>query len=125
MTQARRALGAAGENIACAHLIERGYRILARNARPGGVELDIVARRGSSLIFVEVKTRSSRHQGPAIVAVDARKQRRLIQGAYAWLGEHRSRASRVRFDVIGVERDADGSWLVTHLEGAFDAGDTR
>lgn len=123
MTQARRALGAAGEEIAAAHLVRRGYTILARNIRSGGVELDIVARKGRTLVFIEVKTRRSRYQGAAILAVDAAKRRRLIQGAFGWLTSERRRSTRVRFDVIGVECDSAAHWTVQHIEGAFDAGD--
>jgi len=123
VTQARRALGAAGEEVARAHLVRRGYTILARNIRRGGVELDIVARKGQTLVFVEVKTRRFSHQGAAVLAVDAKKRRRLVKGAFGWLTSERSRSTRVRFDVIGVERDDSGAWTVQHIERAFDAGD--
>ncbi len=118
----RRALGAAGEARAAAHLVGRGYRILERNVRAGGVEIDIVARRGGLVVFVEVKTRSSRALGPPEAAVDARKQARLVRGAAAWLRTQPMRVRRVRFDVIAVERDVSSRWQVRHIEGAFDAG---
>ncbi len=117
----RRALGAAGEARAAAHLIWRGYRVLARNVRSGGVEIDLVARRGGLVVFVEVKTRRSRAFGAPEAAVDARKQARLVRGAAAWLREHPARVGRVRFDVIAVERDPRSGWRVRHIEGAFDA----
>jgi putative endonuclease len=118
----RRALGAAGEARAAAHLIGRGYRILGRNVRADRVEIDLVAQRGGLVVFVEVKTRSSRALGPPEAAVDARKQARLVRGAAAWLRAHPARARRVRFDVIAVERDPRSRWRVRHIEGAFDAG---
>jgi putative endonuclease len=118
----RRALGAAGEARAAAHLIGRGYRILGRNVRANRVEIDLVAQRGGLVVFVEVKTRSSRALGPPEAAVDARKQARLVRGAAAWLRAHPARARRVRFDVIAVERDPRSHWQVRHIEGAFDAG---
>ena len=121
---ARHALGAAGEALAAAHLARRGYRIIARNVRPGGVEIDIVARRGPLVVFAEVKTRRSRSLGPPEAAVDARKQARLIRGAAAWLRERPGVARRVRFDVIVCEPAAGGrgdEWRVRHIEGAFDA----
>ncbi len=121
MSDARRALGAAGEDFAAAHLAQQGYQILARNIRSAGVELDIVARRGRTLVFVEVKTRRSRRLGPAVLAVDAHKRRRLIRGARGWLAEHPGRGAQLRFDVIGVERDRTGTWVAHHVEGAFDA----
>ena len=123
MSQARRTLGALGETRAASYLEERGFRILARNARSGGVEIDIVARRRGTLVFVEVKTRSSRYQGSPSLAVDSRKCARLIRGASAWLHEHGWRGRGVRFDVIACEPGPTGDWAITHIKGAFDAGD--
>jgi putative endonuclease len=119
----RRALGIAGEERAAEHLEARGYRIVARNARAGRVEIDLVARRGRLLVFAEVKTRRSRAAGAPEEAVDYRKRERLVHGAAAWLSENPSRGVRVRFDVIACEWDAARGWSLRHLEGAFDAGD--
>ena len=120
----RRVLGIAGEERAAAHLAARGYRILARNARAGRVELDLVAMRGRLLVIAEVKTRRSRAAGAPEEAVDFRKRERLVRGAAAWLAEHpRARVAQVRFDVVACEWDAARGWSVRHLEGAFDAGE--
>jgi len=110
MPDHRRTLGAQGEALAAAHLARQGYRIVGRNVRADGVELDLIATRRSLCVFVEVKTRGSR-----------RKRARLVRGAAAWMREHRIRAASVRFDVIAVERSASGSWTLRHLPGAFDA----
>ncbi len=119
----RRAIGAEGERRAALHLERRGWRILARNVRAGGVEMDLVAARRDVVAFVEVKTRRSRAFGAGELAIDARKRTRLLRGAAAWLYENRSRRRRrVRFDVIVCEIDAGGSWRLRHLEAAFDAG---
>jgi putative endonuclease len=115
-----RALGAAGEACAVEHLRRQGFRILARNARCGGVEIDVIAQRAALVIFVEVKTRRSRRLFAPEAAVDGRKQSRLVAGAAAWLREHRGTAARVRFDVIVCEGDA-GAFRLRHLEGCFDA----
>jgi putative endonuclease len=120
MQQSRRAFGAAGEARAVEHLLRRGFRILARNQRCGGVEIDVIAARGALVVFVEVKTRRSRHAGLPEEAVDRRKQARLVAGAAAWLREHPGVAARIRFDVISCEATNDGFHL-RHLEGAFDA----
>jgi len=121
MPDHRRTLGAQGETLAAAHLARQGYRIVGRNVRADGVELDLVAARGRLRVFVEVKTRGSRRLGLPEEAIDARKRARLVRGAAAWLREHRVRAGRVRFDVIAVERSAGGGWTLRHLPGAFDA----
>lgn len=122
MDLSRRALGAEGEARAAAHLERLGFRVLERNTRAGGVELDLVAARDGLLVFVEVKTRRARDFGAPEESVDARKQARLARGAAAWLHERRPRAAHVRFDVIACEVDAAGGWRLEHLEGAFEAG---
>jgi len=119
-------LGAEGEERAARHLAGRGYRIVDRNVRAGGVELDIVVRRAALVVFVEVKTRRSHRFGAAELAVDMAKQKRLTRGAAAWLRESGQRAHRVRFDVVGWQvsgRGEDERWLLHHIEGAFDASD--
>ncbi len=120
--RSRNELGAEGERRAAAHLMRRGYRIVARNVRAGGVEMDLIARRGSLVVFIEVKTRRSHGFGRPEDAVDSRKRARLIRGAAAWLHENRRGFQRTRFDVIVCECRADEQdWQLRHLEGAFDA----
>jgi putative endonuclease len=121
-TRSTRALGAEGEERAARFLAARGYRILARNARADGVELDLVVARRGLVAFVEVKTRRSHSHGAPEEAVDARKQARLVRGARAWLGQARRRPQHVRFDVVVCEPGAGGAWRLRHLEAAFDAG---
>ena len=117
----RRALGAEGEARAAACLARRGYRIVGRNVRAGRVEIDLVAVRGSLVVFAEVKTRRTRRFGSPQAAVDRAKQARLVRGAAAWLRGRSLHVRRVRFDVVACEVDAAGEWHVHHLEGAFDA----
>jgi len=120
------ALGAEGEERAARFLARRGYRIVGRNVRAGGVEIDIVARRGACIVFVEVKTRRSRRFGGPEEAVGPAKQRRLVRAAGAWLRDHDARARSTRFDVIAVlaaEPDRAGAsrWQIRHIRAAFDA----
>jgi putative endonuclease len=119
----RRDLGAEGEARAARLLEASGWSILARNARAERVEIDLVAARGDTVAFVEVKARRAREHGAPEEAVDWRKRRRLARGAAAWLRASGVRARRVRFDVIVCEADPSGAWRLRHLEGAFDAGD--
>lgn len=143
--RARAELGRAGETEAARFLESRGYRIVARNVRADRVEIDLIARRGTLLVFVEVKSRRSLRMGSAAESVDRRKQERLRRGASAWLSSRPAAARgvrRLRFDVVtclrmraerlpfgrpaapsGAPNDAtapDGArWRIEHWEGAF------
>jgi len=120
--RSRNELGAEGERRAADHLAARGYRIVARNVRAGGVELDLIVRRGALVVFVEVKTRRAGGCGAGEEAVDARKRLRLVRGAAAWIHEQPHPVQRARFDVIVCECSRnERDWRLRHLEGAFDA----
>ena len=111
-----------GEGIAAAWLRLKGYRIEARNWRCPHGELDLVARDGDTLVFVEVKTRTSRAAGAPEEAVNHAKRRRLVRLAQAYLARLGGEPPPCRFDVVAVE----GSRLVPrlrHLRAAFRADD--
>jgi putative endonuclease len=82
----------------------RGYRVLDRNCWAGGYELDLVVRRGRSLAFVEVKSKSGDGYGDPLEMVTPVKVERVRRAAEAWLAQHRGDAGGldVRFDVIAV-----------------------
>jgi putative endonuclease len=101
------ALGKAGEDCACAELTRRGYAILARRYRTRAGEIDIIARDGAALVFVEVKARRSLRYGLPAEAIDARKRARLAMMAAHYLMASGLAAStheglRCRFDVVAV-----------------------
>ena len=91
----------------------RGYRILARNVRAGGVELELIVRRGQRLVFCEVKLKEGLRFGDPLEAVDSSKRERLRRGAQAWLIANRQLGDLdVTFEVAavrpgGIERVAD------------------
>ncbi|MBA3268295.1 MAG: YraN family protein [Acidimicrobiia bacterium] len=114
MTTARRALGSSGEDAAAAWYEANGYRILARNWRCRQGEIDLVLRRGRTIVFCEVKTRTSAAFGAPIEAVTRTKQLRLRALAARWLAESTTPAGEIRFDVVSV---LAGELEV--LEGAF------
>ena len=99
----RGARGRAGEDAAAALLEANGYRIVARNVRVPGGEIDIIARDGDVVVFVEVKARAGASFGGALRAVDARKRATLRACAADWLQIAAPRA-RARFDVVTFDR---------------------
>ncbi len=108
-------LGAQGEEQAAAYLTKKGHRILARNFRTPGGELDIVSRIGKMLVFTEVKQRSYMAFGGPLGAVTVAKRRRIARTAAAFIKSHKSVTyDEIRFDVICI---LGGE--ITHLENAF------
>ena len=99
----KRTLGQRGEAAAARFLRRRGYKIIAQGDRLKQLnELDIVAVQGKTIVFVEVKTRSSADEGHPAEAVDADKQRRLTKLAVTFLKRHRLLEYPARFDVIAI-----------------------
>jgi putative endonuclease len=119
------AVGRYGEQVAADHLEAAGLVILARNWRCREGEIDIIARDGSDIVFVEVKTRSSAAFGSPAEAVDRAKSARIRQLAVRWLLARRDAGepaswSALRFDVIAIVRTRGGDGPdVVHLPGAF------
>jgi putative endonuclease len=124
MTAARQSMGREAEELVARRLIAAGWEIIARNARSRHGELDIVAREGTTLVFVEVKaSRRGAAFGPErpVLAVDTRKQRRIRRLAAAWLAERRDApyCAEIRFDVLGVTFDRGRAVEVEHIRNAF------
>lgn len=113
-----RALGERGEDLAAAFLEQQGYHILRRNYRYKHLEIDIVARDGSELVFVEVKARSSFRYGDPEYFVTESKQRKLRQAAEAYVQLQVRELIPCRFDVIAIA-ERDGRTEVRHLKNAF------
>jgi putative endonuclease len=111
------ALGRYGEDIAARHLTADGMVILDRNWRCDVGELDIVAREGSTLVLVEVKTRRSAAFGSPAEAVTWRKAARLRKLALRWVAQSDLHPATIRIDVVGVIRGPRGAAVVEHLRG--------
>jgi len=119
-TDPRQALGMSGENLACAELQRRGYAIVERRYRTRFGEIDIIARDGNTIVFVEVKARLTDDFGGAAAAVTAWKQRRVAQMAVDYLSRRRLHECPCRFDVVAIDfTPADPH--VTVYPNAFDA----
>jgi putative endonuclease len=101
--------GRQGEDAAVAFLLRAGYRIVGRNVRLPGGEIDIVALDGRTLVFLEVKRRDGTSFGSALGAVDARKRRRLRELA-ADYAQIVAPQARIRFDIVSI----DGNRLTVH-----------
>ena len=107
--------GRAGEDLAAAWYESRGYRVLDRNWRIRQGEIDLVVAAGGTVVFCEVKLRSSKRFGSGAEAVDRRKQRQVRNLALAWLQQSERRYPTVRFDVVSI----DGGDNIEVIEGCF------
>lgn len=119
MSRQRVALGEYGENLACRELERRGYAILERRYRRRGGEIDIIARDGPTLVFVEVKAREDDRFGGGADAVTRWKQRHLVMAATDYLVRHGGLEQRCRFDVVAIVL-GDGAPAIEVYQNAFD-----
>jgi putative endonuclease len=119
MSRHRVVLGKTGEDLACRELERRGYAIIARRHRCRGGELDIIARDGPTLVFVEVKTRTREDFGRPIEAVDRQKQKRISRGGLNWLRMLDHPDILFRFDVVEVIIADDASPRLELIKNAF------
>lgn len=117
-----RRAGPKGERLAEIFLRQKGYDILVRGFRALGGEIDLIAQRGNTAIFVEVKTATTGHFGPPESWVTPAKQTQIIKVATAYLQQRPDSASR--FDVIAVDLTPSRP-VIRHYENAFTAGEIR
>jgi putative endonuclease len=121
-TDPRHRLGRAGEDLAAQHLERRGFAVLERNHQTRWGELDVVAFDGTTLAFVEVKTRRASAGRTPLEGITPAKARQVRRMAAAWLSVTRDRphAEHLRFDAIAVTVDGTGRLAaLEHLEGCF------
>jgi putative endonuclease len=121
-TDLRRHLGRTGEDLALAHFQRLGFDLVARNHRTRHGEIDLVVYDGSTLVFVEVKTRRATSSGRSPwEALHERKQRQVRRMAVEFLMEPgRPYTADMRFDAVGVLIDGHGMLVrLDHLEAAF------
>ncbi|PIQ81757.1 MAG: hypothetical protein COV76_07635 [Candidatus Omnitrophica bacterium CG11_big_fil_rev_8_21_14_0_20_64_10] len=121
MTGSRSALGRRGEEAAARFLTRSGYRILERNVRVGRGEVDLIARQGGFICFVEVKSAPVGAAVPPEEHLSAGKRRQLVQLAARWLAARGLSEAPVRFDVAAVTLAEDQPPAVRLIPGAFDA----
>ncbi|MEZ0323253.1 MAG: YraN family protein [Hydrogenothermaceae bacterium] len=108
-------IGKLKEDLAVKFLRERGYVIVERNFRKRFGEIDIVAKDGNCLVFVEVRSRSHDTFGKAVESIDIRKKRKLSKIAAYYINEVNQHFDEVRFDVISITADE-----IEHIKNAFE-----
>jgi putative endonuclease len=113
--------GERGESMACRLLEGQGFRVLARNYRCRGGEIDVIVEEGDVLVFVEVKQRSGSSHGGGAEAVTRTKRRRIIHAARLFAARRGLSDRPIRFDVVSIDRDSQGAEHTRHDRGAFDA----
>jgi putative endonuclease len=121
MTRARQQFGMFGEDAACAALEQRGYVIVERRYRTRAGELDIIARHGEYLVFVEVKARQDRSYGDPEEAVTLQKQQKMVWMATDYLSRRGLGEVPCRFDVVAVNTESEPP-VVSVIEDAFRPG---
>ena len=121
MDRSRLKVAKIGESLAVKHLKARGYRILAQNYRARRGEIDLIARDGEFIVFVEVKTRRSLKFGLPQAAVTLQKQRQISKVALAYLQSRNLLDAPCRFDVIAIHLSPQLELLkLEQIESAFD-----
>lgn len=121
MTERSQMLGKAGERIASEYLEKQGWEIVDRNVRRAEGEIDLVAIRDDTTVFVEVKLRTSRRMGAAVQQISAAKGARLRTLADAYWAEHSELPENLRIDLIAIELTVGGDvGQLNHVENAID-----
>lgn len=109
-----------GEKVAVKHLRSKHWKIVGERVRAGKHdELDVIAEDGSTLVFVEVKTRKNEDFGRPFSAVNKEKRKRLSRAAVAYLKKKNAKPNYIRFDVVEVIGEPGGKPEVRHIENAF------
>ena len=108
MTTKYQQFGEKGESIAVNCLKKQGYRIIELNYRTKLGEIDIIAKQGKTLVFIEVKTRKSSRFGRPELAVTPKKQRKISMVALYYLKSTKQSNAKARFDVVAINSTEDG-----------------
>ncbi len=114
-----RSQGTEFEDMAVKYLEDKGYNIIGRNVHILRKELDIIALDGETVVFVEVKGRTSDCFGKPSEAVTRRKISGILKAASAYLEQANLWERPARFDVISISKDQSGNLVVEHIENAF------
>jgi len=116
----RHQLGQDSENFAVEFLQKNGYTIIQRNYRIRGGEIDIIAKENDTLVFIEVKSRTSTRYGHAIESLSHQQQKRLYKTAITYLHEHKMKNQRARFDVVAIQKNQYPGTEIRLIKNALD-----
>lgn len=111
-----RVTGIIGEADAYRYIVKSGMRPLCKNYRKHSGEIDLIAREKDTIVFIEVKARTSFLRGSPAEAITSAKRRQIVRTALLYLKENGLLESRIRFDVLAIEGDT-----IRHIKSAFDA----
>jgi len=120
MVSPSQVFGRSAEDLTEQMLRKKGYRILERNLRIAGGELDLIADDQGTLVFIEVKARRGNQFGGAPYAITTRKKQQIIKLALCYLSQHGLTNKQCRFDVILVVGTNGHTPQLTHIEQAFE-----
>jgi len=119
MSKSKQTLGRWGEEFAAKYLLEQGYKIIDRNVRTSYGEIDLIATQGETIIFVEVKTRTTTSFGLPEQSITARKRAHILESAQAYLQDKSNLGNDWRVDVIAIRKFPRGSPELVHFENAI------
>lgn len=119
METTSKALGMLGEELAFSFLSQQGYKILLKNYKTPLGEIDLIARHKESLVFIEVKTRSSEERGSPAEGVRFRKRKQIVKVAHCYLKRYRLYHIPCRFDVVSILLGASGVPQIDLIADAF------
>ncbi len=119
MEQNKRNTGSYGEDLACKFLEESGFKIVERNYFYGHGEIDIIAKDGDELVFVEVKYRTNDEYGPPELSISKGKQKLVRRTAEAYLYEHEIKDQKCRIDLIAILQLKGEKPKINHIINAF------
>jgi putative endonuclease len=119
MTKERLDLGKLGEELALKKIKRLGYQCVTRNYRCSLGEVDLIAKDGDCLVFIEIKTRKGKSLGYAKEAIDGRKRRQLAKVALAYMKSNDCCDTKSRFDVVAINLGDDKEQIEV-IQNAFD-----
>ncbi|MEX1071755.1 MAG: YraN family protein [Anaerolineales bacterium] len=120
MVRQKQTFGSWGEQTAAGYLEKLGYEILGHNVRTQYGEIDLIARHASTMVFVEVKTRSSSEYGYPEESITPAKQQHMLDAAQDYLQAHPELDGEWRVDVVSIRRLTNQHSEITHIENAIE-----